>query len=145
MKVPVSPARLKLLTVTGPSTLLVPVSRWPVWSLLSSSTLTVSLASLKSSLTAVMLWPSNTLAKLYALVPPPVASTVAPVVTMAEESISFTVRLGAAPLKSAAGTKRSWSAAFKVKAVAAPLMLDKVLQLVPSEEYCHEPLVASAL
>ena len=44
---------LKLLMLTGPSTLVVPVSRLPVLAPLSSATLTVSSASVKSSLTGV--------------------------------------------------------------------------------------------
>ncbi|MOA69245.1 hypothetical protein D3C78_1973190 [compost metagenome] len=47
---PVSPAMLKSLMVTGPSTLLVPPSRLPLVVVLSSATLRGSSASLKSSL-----------------------------------------------------------------------------------------------
>ncbi|MOA70772.1 hypothetical protein D3C78_1999190 [compost metagenome] len=43
---------LKSLMVSGPSTLLVPASRLPLVAVLSSATLRVSSASLKSSFTA---------------------------------------------------------------------------------------------
>ena len=58
-----------------------------------------------TSFTAVTLWLSPTLATLYALVPPAaLTSSVAPVLTVTEESISLTVRIGAAPFQLLAGT-----------------------------------------
>ena len=50
VKVPATPATVKVVTVTAPSTLLVPVSTLPVW-LASSAPLTTSLASVKPSAT----------------------------------------------------------------------------------------------
>ncbi|MNO08404.1 hypothetical protein D3C81_2310290 [compost metagenome] len=54
MKVPVTPSMVKLTTLTGPSTLLVPVRTLPVRAV-SSRVETVSLASAKLSLTGVTL------------------------------------------------------------------------------------------
>ena len=52
VKLPAMPATLKPVTVTGPSTLVVPVSTDPV-SVVSSLVLTVSLSSVKGSSTGV--------------------------------------------------------------------------------------------
>ena len=99
-----------------------------------------------ASLTAVTLWLSTTLSALYAVVPPAeLTSSVAPAVTVADESISVTVKEGAAPFQLLAGTNFSWSVLFNVRAVDAPLIVLIVVQLVPLLEYCQEPLAASAV
>ena len=63
--------------------------------------------SVGASLTAVTLWLSVTVPEVYGDVAPGLlALMVAPVVTVADESINAAVTLGAEPLKLAAGTKR---------------------------------------
>ena len=99
-----------------------------------------------ASFTAVTLWPRATVAELNAVVPPLVdTSTVAALVTVVLESINLTVRLGAGPLKFAAGTNLRLSVLFNVKEVEAPATFDRVFQVVPSDEYCHVPFVPSAV
>ena len=58
--------------------------------------------------------------------------SVAPLVTVAEESISVTVSVGAVPFQWVAGTNFSWSVLFKLSAVDAEVTEAAICtQLVP--------------
>ena len=99
-----------------------------------------------ASFTEVTLWLNVTVAALYAVVPPLVATfTVAAVVTVVLESISSAVIVGAGPLKFDAAMNRRLSALFNVNEVEAALIVDNAVQVLPSEVYCQVPLFVSAV
>ena len=99
-----------------------------------------------ASLTAVTLWLNVTVPVLNAVVPPLVATfTVAAVVTVALESISSAVIVGAGPLKFDAAMNLRLSALFNVNEVEAALIFDNAVQVLPSEEYCHVPCAPLAV
>ena len=100
-----------------------------------------------ASFTALTLWLITTVPLLKALVPPRLLASISvAVVTVALLSISTTSRVGAAPLKSWAGTKRIQSVLLRLKAAAAEETAAMVLQLPPAlEEYSQRPLALAAL
>ena len=99
-----------------------------------------------ASFTEVTLWLNVTVAALYAVVPPLVAAfTVAAVVTVALESMSSAVIVGAGPLKFDAAMNLRLSALFSVNEVEAALIVDSAVQVLPSEVYCQVPLAPSAV
>ena len=99
-----------------------------------------------ASFTEVTLWLNVTVPELNAVVPPLVATfTVAAVVTVALESISSAVIVGAGPLKFDAAMNRRLSALFNVNEVEAALIFDNAVQVDPSDVYCHVPLFVSAV
>ena len=99
-----------------------------------------------ASLTADTLWLNVTVAVLYGVVPPLVATfTVAAVVTVVLESISSAVIVGAAPFQLDAAMNRRLSALFSVNEVEAALIVDNDVHVLPSEVYCQVPLAPSAV
>jgi hypothetical protein len=102
-----------------------------------------------ASLTAVTDVDKTTVAEEIVVVPPelvPLVSTVVPeVIALAEDSIKRTVRVGAGPLKFAAGKNRSPSAAVSTSADAwltEAVMLTQLVPVLPTK-YCHSPLAVS--
>ena len=77
--------------------------------------------------------------------PATLTSTVAPVVTLAEESISFAVSVGAGPFQFDAGTNFNWSVFLSDSALPALLIVLRTVQVLPSLEYCQVPLAAAAV
>ena len=126
---------LTVLTVTEP----VAVS--------SASAARVALpVAIGASFTEVTLWESVTAAVLKAVVPPLVeTSTVAAVVTVALESMSSAVIVGAGPLKFDAAINLRLSALFNVNEVEAALIVESAVQVDPSEVYCQVPFAPSAV
>ena len=99
-----------------------------------------------ASFTEVTLWLNVTVAALYAVVPPLVAAfTVAAVVTVALESMSSAVIVGAGPLKFDAAMNLRLSALFSVNEVEAALIVDSAVQVDPSDVYCQVPFAPSAV
>jgi hypothetical protein len=91
----------------------------------------------------------TTVAEEMVVVPPellPLVSTVVPeVMELAEDSIKRTVRVGAGPLKFAAGKNRRPSAAVSTNADAwltEAVMLTQLVPVLPTK-YCHSPLAVS--
>ena len=72
-------------------------------------------------------------------------STVAAVVTVALESMSSAVIVGAGPLKFDAAMNLKLSALFSVNEEEAALIVESAVQVDPSEVYCHVPLFVSAV
>ena len=117
---------------------------WPVLGPASSATAvrltTEPLMMAGASLTSVTSWLSTTVPVLIAVAPPLVeVLIVAPLPSAPYEvSIRRTVRVGAAPLKSAAGAKRSGAVAFSPTAAAAEVA--PISAQVEPFQYCHWPV-----
>ena len=130
---------------TGPSGLEVPESRLPVLVPLSSGTLMISLASVKSSLMGVMPVVMVTIDALNAVVPPAaVVFTLAPGVTLVDESIRRVLKGGQFSRldQLAVGRKRRRSDPRSVKADVSLMRPPAVrlVQVVPLLlEYCQAP------
>ena len=102
-----------------------------------------------ASLTAVTDVDKTTVDEEMVVVPPelvPLVSTVVPeVIALAEDSIKRTVRVGAGPLKFAAGRNRRPSVALSTSADAwltEAVMLTQLVPVLPTN-YCHSPLAVS--
>ena len=71
--------------------------------------------------------------------------TFAPLVTVVLESISSAEIVGAAPLKLDAPINLRLSVLLRVNALEALLIVESAVQVLPSEVYCQEPFVPSAV